>query len=727
MQSVFYVDPVRGQDGGGGRSPQQPLKTLTAALRLSQGNSLIRLKAGVYSAQTGEKFPLILSNTCQIVGEMQGDRPGTRLEGGGTVKHPALGQQSATCVIQGDVALQNVVITNTQPGGVGVWIEAGRATLESVIVERCDRHGGVVLGKAIAILKACIFQECGATGLTFFTQSRGQLDRVICRKNVTGMRIQDAAAPLLRACRLEQNDIGLDLVDMATPSLRQTQIVNNKTLGITLSGKAGVDLGEPGDPGLNQVRHNGRGDIQNSTGKSLLVCGNDLIPQRLMGDVQLLADTIPDPVAVPPLLLDQPADFRDVPAPTMEAIANPEPAPAPTVPIAPGPQSRFKDMAQHWALPFVEGLVQAGTVAGFQDGTFQPDKGLTRAEFAAFLQANFPNQAEKNAAIAFSDVPNTFWGYAALTWAQRTGFLSGFPDRTMRPNDPITRIQAIVALTKGLGLAGGRVDEIGIYRDRAQVPSYAVDALATATQRRLVVNHPDPLLLRPLETMTRGEAAALIYQGRVAIGTSAALVTESIVQPDTTQPLFSDLTGHWAAEFIRTLATANLISGLQDGRFTPDAPMLRVQFAALVTKAFQPTPKRPAIAFKDVPANHWGANAIQAAYRGEFLSGFPDQTFAPDNPMVRVQIWVALVHGLAWQNSAVNLNPLGQFADYTTLPQYALQATAIALEKHLIANHPQRDHLRPNQVATRADVCVAVYQALVALGRMPAIAHPSLL
>jgi hypothetical protein len=304
-----------------------------------------------------------------------------------------------------------------------------------------------------------------------------------------------------------------------------------------------------------------------------------------------------------------------------------------------------------------------------------------------------------------------------LNQAQRTGFLSGFPDGTMRPNQSITRIQAMVAISNGLGLTGGRVDALGIYRDRAQIPSYAVSPLASATQRRLVVNYPDALSLRPAETITRAEVAALVYQGRVALGLASAIDSPYIVRPDTTQVLFSDLTGHWAADFIRGLAHNDLVSGMADGRFLPDAPMNRAQYAALVVKAFQPTPQRVATVFRDVPPDFWGAAAIQQAYRSGFLTGFPDQTFGPDHPLLRVQVWVSLVNGLVLADQgSESLNLLGRFQDYTDIPRYALQPVATATRRGLVVNYPDPTDLRPNQVATRAEVCAAVYQALVTLG-----------
>ncbi|MEL6764870.1 MAG: S-layer homology domain-containing protein, partial [Cyanobacteria bacterium J06607_6] len=641
------------------------------------------------------------------------DRPTVILRGGGSAQHPSLGTQTVTCILLADASLQDVSITNTAPQGIGLWFSEGRSQLKNSVVAQCPQAGAVALGTALPSLENSLFESCG-TGVTFLSQSKGQLARVICRDNDTGITLQDAAAPLIQTCLLEQNKTGIAIADTANPVLRSSRIISNQSYGLRLTGRATADLGQAQDPGNNILRSNGQADIQNSSQRSLQSCQNDVIPQRLEGRVELIASEIPDASVVPPLLFDQPT-----------AAPTPQPSPAPGSPDdfaeVPKGSVRFNDMDTHWAGPFVDGLAQVGAVAGFDDGTFRPEKPVTRAQFAAFVLASFPNRPEKNAATRFRDVAPDFWAATAITKAQRTGFLSGYPDGTVRPNESITRIQAIVAVTNGLGFTGGRVDEIGIYRDRAQVPSYAVDALATATQRRLVVNYPDPLVVRPLEAITRGEVSALIYQGRVAIGKSVAIESPYIVQPDTTQILFSDLAGHWAADFVRGLAEANLVSGMNDGRFAPDEPMNRAQFAALIVNAFQPPSTRPASSFRDVPPDFWGHAAIQAAYQSEFMSGFPDNTFEPNHPLVRVQAWVSLVNGLDWEDPDGDLNPLGQFTDYTTIPRYALRPTAIALDKGLIINHPDPAVLRPNQIATRAEICAAVYQALVALERLPAI------
>jgi parallel beta-helix repeat protein len=721
-QLVLYVDSRRGQDTHSGRTPTQALKTLTQALRQSRGDTLIRLAAGRYDAANGEGFPLMIPTDCEVRGEWAGDRPTTLIEGGGTFQHPLLGLQSVTCGVADGGRLNSVIIANAQRQGIGLWLAEGHPQLQRVVVRQCDQHGIVVLDRALPLLQDCQLEDCGQAGITFFTQSKGQLERVQAVRNRIGIWLRDTAAPLIRNCRVERCDTGIAIADTAHPVLRNNHIRQNQRYGLHLTGLGTADLGQAADPAGNIVRENGRLDINNATQRSLISCGNDLIPQRLDGDIKLVASTLPDPSAVPPSLLARQPDFPDG-----ETETPPAPEDEDSQSESPSGSQRFADMANHWAGPFVDGLAAAGAIAGLPDGTFRPDRRVTRAEFAAFIAASFPDRPQQRSPRRFQDLPSNFWAYGALTQAYATGFLSGFPDGTLRPDALITRTQAMVAVTNGLDFSGGRVDDIGIYRDRAQIPSYAVDSLATATRQRLVVNYPDPLVLRPVEAMTRGELSALIYQGRVALGLATQISSPFIVRPDTTQPTFSDISNHWAAEFIHGLTTLNLVSGYSDGRFDPDGPMTRSQFATLIVNAFAPAAVRPGTSFTDVPPDFWAANAIQTAYRGGFMGGFPDRTFAPNHPLLRVQIWVALVNGVYGAEIASAVNELSRWPDSNQVPQYARQQTAIALAKQIITADPDNPQLRPNQVATRAETCVAIYQVLADQQRLPHIQSSYLL
>ena len=124
-------------------------------------------------------------------------------------------------------------------------------------------------------------------------------------------------------------------------------------------------------------------------------------------------------------------------------------------------------------------------------------------------------------------------------------------------------------------------------------------------------------------------------------------------------------------------------------------------------------------------SSYWAASAVQTAYRGGFLSGFPDQTFGPENALLRAQVWVALVSGLALlPNQPPNLRLLEKYRDRASIPDYAVSGIAKATQLGLVVNVPDIAQLNPNRVASRADVCAAVYQALVLQLRSPRLDNP---
>ena len=94
--------------------------------------------------------------------------------------------------------------------------------------------------------------------------------------------------------------------------------------------------------------------------------------------------------------------------------------------------------------------------------------------------------------------------------------------------------------------------------------------------------------------------------------------------------------------------------------------MTRAQYAALLNQVFTLTPEREAIKFSDVSNDFWASEVIQKAYRAGFLSGYPEDTFKPNDQIQRVQILVSLVNGLGLSASD-NVAP---YADHGSIPDY---------------------------------------------------------
>ena len=179
---------------------------------------------------------------------------------------------------------------------------------------------------------------------------------------------------------------------------------------------------------------------------------------------------------------------------------------------------------------------------------------------------------------------------------------------------------------------------------------------------------------------------------------------------------FTDVaTNYWARAYIEALASQNIIAGFPDGTFKPNEPVTRAQFATIVTKALTPAAKRNAIDFRDVSRNFWAYAAIQGAYRSQFVSGYPDGTFKPQQKIPRVQALVSLANGLGL--SANNQNVISIYSDAGQIPGYAVGPVAAATTRQLVINYPTVSQLNPNRPATRAEIAAFVYQALVNAGR----------
>ncbi|OUL33454.1 fasciclin domain-containing protein [Nostoc sp. 106C] len=241
-----------------------------------------------------------------------------------------------------------------------------------------------------------------------------------------------------------------------------------------------------------------------------------------------------------PIVISIPASAQDT---------TPAPGTTTTPGTTPGTTSNLSDVgSNYWASPFITALAQRNVIAGFPDGTFKPDQPVTRAQFAAMIQKAFnQNTVRQLASGGFSDVPANYWAADAIRVAYETGFMSGYPGNRFLPNEQIPKVQAIVALSSGLGLTASDASNVlnTYYTDASAIPNYAVNNVAAATQANIVVNYPEVRQLNPQRTLTRAEAAALLYQALVRQGQvqpiasnlpAASYIVAASTQPGTNQP-----------------------------------------------------------------------------------------------------------------------------------------------------------------------------------------------
>lgn len=116
----------------------------------------------------------------------------------------------------------------------------------------------------------------------------------------------------------------------------------------------------------------------------------------------------------------------------------------------PGPaQTSFPDVQSgDWFYDTVTLLTSWDVLRGYPDGSFRPNGTITRAEFVTILSRLFEPETT---ARSFPDVPGSHWAYAAVQTALAKGWVSGYPDGTFRPDNSITRAEAVTAINNVLG------------------------------------------------------------------------------------------------------------------------------------------------------------------------------------------------------------------------------------------------------------------------------------
>ncbi|MBO4677531.1 MAG: S-layer homology domain-containing protein, partial [Oscillospiraceae bacterium] len=121
--------------------------------------------------------------------------------------------------------------------------------------------------------------------------------------------------------------------------------------------------------------------------------------------------------------------------------------------------NEFSDVdASKWYNEYVSSMANGGYVEGYPDGTFGGDKMITRAEFVTILVRFF---GLTNADCIFSDVSTSHWAYKYIATATAYGWLLGYEDGTFRPDQAITRAEAVTVINRMLNRGVDETSNIG--------------------------------------------------------------------------------------------------------------------------------------------------------------------------------------------------------------------------------------------------------------------------
>ncbi len=174
-----------------------------------------------------------------------------------------------------------------------------------------------------------------------------------------------------------------------------------------------------------------------------------------------------------------------------------------------GNKNSFNDTAQHWARTYIEQMAEKRVMSGYPDGSFKPDKNVTRAEFARMIAVAMNLPLNEQAQLSFSDqksIPN--WARSAIAAAQKAGIINGYNDGTFGPQRNITRAEMAVMIAKA---NKAQIDQAASLRfsDAAQVPEWSRPYVAAAVKAGIITGRGNNTFA-PLSSATRAEAACMI-------------------------------------------------------------------------------------------------------------------------------------------------------------------------------------------------------------------------
>ncbi|MFC4598572.1 S-layer homology domain-containing protein [Cohnella hongkongensis] len=178
----------------------------------------------------------------------------------------------------------------------------------------------------------------------------------------------------------------------------------------------------------------------------------------------------------------------------------------------------FQDAAAHWAKDAINDMGSRMVVNGTGAGMFSPDRDVTRAEFAAILVRGL-GLKPSSAAGRFLDVNASEWYDGAIGTAYAYGLLNGYEDGTFRPNENLTREQAMRMLSKAIALTGLQANESGLsaekrlqtFKDVGDISNWALEGAASSVSAGVFSGRSGESLA-PKANLTRAEVATIMQR-----------------------------------------------------------------------------------------------------------------------------------------------------------------------------------------------------------------------
>ncbi|MDF2714663.1 MAG: hypothetical protein K0R28_1588, partial [Paenibacillus sp.] len=143
-------------------------------------------------------------------------------------------------------------------------------------------------------------------------------------------------------------------------------------------------------------------------------------------------------------------------------------------------------------------------ITGYSDGTFGPERSITRAEMAAILVRTIDMSSDEAKGVAYSDISSGCWAKEAIDKMAKTGLMQGYPDASFRPEQTITRAEMAAIAAK---LRHDARSDNNQFTDTNG--HWAQSAISQVKAAGIMDGYPDSAF-RPEQSLTRAEAVTII-------------------------------------------------------------------------------------------------------------------------------------------------------------------------------------------------------------------------
>ena len=166
-----------------------------------------------------------------------------------------------------------------------------------------------------------------------------------------------------------------------------------------------------------------------------------------------------------------------------------------------------------WFYDNVMDAAENGYVSGMGDGTFQPQKATTRAQFASMIANALGYESDPDAASMFPDVAEDYWGKSAINFCVKNDILKGYDDGTFQPNKAITRQEAASILRNAFKLTESSSET---FPDDSAISGWAKESVYIVKASGLMKGDTGTGNFRPTDTIIRAEAASILMNAKYA-------------------------------------------------------------------------------------------------------------------------------------------------------------------------------------------------------------------